>query len=106
MQKKEKPSRNHFDLHDGGEFPRLSSARVGSAQNERIIAPTRRFYLTSGQDFSQTQGRLTDLNLAEDCLLPARFFVSSGPAIPEKQLSGGNKGRKNHESINSTTRRD
>jgi hypothetical protein len=30
--------------------------------------------------------------------LPARFFVSSGPVIPMKQLSGEEKGMKNYES--------
>jgi hypothetical protein len=43
--------------------------------------------------------------VAEDCLLPARFFVSSGPAIPEKQLSE-KKERKNHESTDSSKKRN
>jgi hypothetical protein len=43
--------------------------------------------LTTWRDFSKLDGAKTDLNQVED-IFPARFFVSSGPAIPEKQLSG------------------
>jgi hypothetical protein len=36
--------------------------------------------LTGCRNSLQTTCRYTDLNQAEDCLLPARFFVSPGPA--------------------------
>jgi hypothetical protein len=42
--------------------------------------------------FFANSSSLTDLNQAE-VLHPARFFASSGPAIPKKQLSGEKKGR-------------
>ncbi|SRR6266480_6341449 len=77
---------------DGRRFIVLSDDKLSAfLELELANRRLRRIFLTT-RFFSDLMFS-TDSNLAEDCLLPARFFVSSGPATTKNNQRG--KERKN-----------
>jgi hypothetical protein len=84
------------DAHrgDGQHFVARSDEKLTAfIELESAIQDCREFFLTRRRDFLQTQRRYTDLNLAEDCLLPALGSSSLPDPQPPKQPAGTDKGR-------------